>query len=81
MNKKRICVTIPYELYRRYRYNLSFSGLLTELLEDIEIVYNSDLSKNNPDIIIRTTINSKPYSISIKDLISYVTYVTGVNKK
>lgn len=81
MIKKMISVKIPRELYNRYRGKLNFSGLLTELLENISIVDDLDLSNSSTIGSITNTINGKPYHLSIKDLIAYVTYISGVNKK
>lgn len=78
MNKKRIDVTIPQELYDKYRDELSFSGLLTELLENMDFITSSE---QMDETVIINTHNNNRYYISIKDMRKYIDYIKQVNKK
>jgi len=78
MNKKRIDVTIPHELYQKYRDVLSFSGLLTKILEDITMV---DGLKSSEIIDFSIINNSRLYHISITNIKNYVEYIKEVSMK
>ena len=78
MNKKRIDVTIPYELYQKYRGVLSFSGLLTKILEDITMI---DGLKSSEIIDFSIINNSRLYHISITNIKNYVEYIKEVSMK